>query len=142
MSDEFDTDGPGTAAYSPAYTPPDGVLVYRTRTSHKASAADMPGSGPVPQDLLPPDPSIGGAMNQTNQLGWSTGFGAFRRHSSFTGRVIARPTMGANPATGPVGYSTRTHRLRDRVLALYTDYTPSSQQVAREVLDGVNDGRN
>ena len=135
MSDDFDRDGPGTAAYSPAKTAEDGVLVFRTRSTHKASAADNVGTGPVPHDLLPPSPSAGGAMNQPSQLGWSNGFGKLKRLTSFTGRVIARPTMGANPATGQVGFSTRTSRLRARIEALYTDYTPSEQTVAKEVLD-------
>ena len=74
-------------------------------------------------------------MNQPSQLGWSNGFGKLKRLTSFTGRVIARPTMGANPATGQVGFSTRTSRLRARIEALYTDYTPSEQTVATEVLD-------
>lgn len=132
-------DGPGTEAYSPLLTPQDGVLLFRTRSTHRASAAAarmVPDT--LPANLMPPDPSKGGEMGVGNQLGWSTGFGAFRRMSTFTGRVITRPTMGANPATGPVGYSTRTSRLRARIEALYNDYTPSNQAVAQEVLEGNN----
>ena len=132
---EFDTDGPGTAAYSPAYAAQDGVIVYRTRSTSRTSAAGAPQpAGPVPVTIMPPDPSVGGQMNQGNGLGWSDGFGAFKRRTSFTGRVITRPSMGANPAVGPVGYSTRTARLRARVEALYNDYTPTNQAVAQEVI--------
>ena len=134
MSDDFDLTGPGTANYSPAQTQGDGVIVYKTRSTFKRTPADLPGSGPVPSNLLPPSPSTGGAMNQTAQLGWSNGFGMLRRRTSFTGRVITRPTMGANPPVGNVGYSTRQSRLRARIEALYTDYTPSNQAVAKEVL--------
>lgn len=136
MSDEFDTDGPGTSAYSPSHVEPDGVIIYRTRTTHKAYATDPAGVAVIPSELLPPDPSVGGEMGQFGQLGWSEGFGKFKRLASFTGRTLTRPSMGANPATGPVGRSDRVSRLRARIEALYTDYTPSSQAVAREVLDG------
>lgn len=131
-----DIQGPGTASYSPAYTPADGVVVYRTRSSMRTFANGPSLAAPVVGNLMPPDPAIGGEHGQADQLGWSTGFGMFRRRTSFTGRVITRPTMGANPRTGPVGYSTRTARLRQRIEALYTDYTPTNQAVAREVLDG------
>ena len=136
MTDNLD--GPGSASYSPAQTTADGVIFPRTRSMHKMSAADIPGfSGtPVVGNLMPPDPSMGGEMGQPNQLGWSTGFGAFKRLTPLSGRVITRPTMGANPPVGPVGRSDRTTRLRARLDALYTDYTPASQTVAREILDG------
>lgn len=139
MSDDFDNEGPGTAAYSPALASQDGVLLYRTRSSHKlaANAVRMAEIGiPVPGELMPPDPSMGGEMGQPNQLGWSDGFGVFRTLGSFTGRVVTRPTMGAHPNVGEVGFSTRTSRLRSRIEALYTDYTPSNQAVAREIVDG------
>lgn len=131
-----DIQGPGTASYSPAYSAPDNVVLYGTRSSMRTFANGTSLTMPVVGDLMPPDPALGGEHGQADQLGWSTGFGAFRRRTSFTGRVITRPTMGANPRTGPVGYSTRTARLRQRIEALYTDYTPSNQAVAREVIEG------
>lgn len=132
-------DGPGTEAYSPLLTPQDGVLVYRTRSTVKNPPNGAPVQpGTLAENLMPPDPSKGGEMGPSSQLGWSTGFGKLSRRTSFTGRVITRPTMGANPATGPVGYSTRTSRLRARIEALYNDYTPSNQAVAMEVIEGDN----
>lgn len=136
MADETNVYGPGTAVYSPAMNEPDGTLVYKTRSSHK-----LPGNGPamsaqVVSNLMPPDPSEGGEYGQPSQLGWTDGLGkAVSNRTSFTGRTLVRPTMGANPAVGPVGYSTRSARLRQRIEALYQDYTPSNQAVAQEVLN-------
>ena len=137
MSDDFNRDGPGTENYSPSLTREDGVLLYRTRSMHKIPPNGTPMVAGVVGNLMPPDPSTGGEYGQPSQLGWSDGFGkAIAKATSFTGRVITRPNMGVHPREGHVGYSTRTQRLRDRVLALYTDYTPSNQTVAREVIEG------
>lgn len=128
--------GPGTSAYRPAYSEPDGTVMYRTRSTHRTLANGAPlGGVSLPRDLMPPDPATGGEIGQGSQLGWSTGFGYYRRIAAFTGRVITRPTMGANPAVGPVGRSNRQARLRARIEALYTDYTPGAQAVAREVIE-------
>ena len=132
---DHDINGPGTANYSPAYAKPDDVIMFRTRSKRGMDAAGNVGSGPVPTELMPPDPAVGGEMGQFSVLGWSDGFGAFRRLSSFTGRVITLRSMGANPAVGPVGRSNRQARLRARIKALTTDYTPSSQAVVKEVED-------
>ncbi len=135
MSDETNVYGAGTAAYSPAMTVPDGTLIYRTRSSHKVPASGPAMTAGVIGNLMPPDPSEGGEYGQVAQLGWTDGLGkAVSNRTSFTGRTLVRPTMGVNPPTGPVGYSTRTARLRQRIEALYTDYTPSNQAVAQEVL--------
>ena len=136
MTNDYDLSGPGTANYSPAKSEPDGIVLFRTRSSHRrpANGEPTPGSAPV---LTLPDPAVGGQHGQPDALGWSDGLGkAISKSTSFTGRVITRPSMGANPAVGPVGYSTRTARLRARIEALYTDYTPSNQSVAQEVLNG------
>lgn len=134
MPDSFDIDGPGTSSYAPAHSAQDGIILYRTRSYHAADATDMPGSAAVPDasSLAPPSPSTGGAMGQFGRLGWSNGFGAFKRRTSFTGRVINVRTLPLNTG-GHVGYSTRSSRLRAKVQALYDDATPSSQAVAREV---------
>ena len=137
MDTDFNRDGPGTENWRPVQAEPDAIF-FRTRSTHGSRPSDPAGFGPVPGDLMPPDPSVGGEMAQFGQLGWSTGFGAFRRFSPFTGRVITAKPLGAHPPVGPVGYSTRSARLRKRVEALYTDYTPSDQEVAQEVL---RDGR-
>ena len=137
MDAEFNRDGPGTENYGPVQAAPDAIF-YRTRSTHGTPPNGAPGSGPVPSNLMPPDPSTGGEMGQFNRLGFTRGFGAFKRQSPFTGRVITAKPLGAHPPVGPVGYSTRSARLRKRVEALYSDYTPSDQEVAQEVM---RDGR-
>lgn len=126
--------GPGSAGYSPAKTQPD-ALIFATRSTRGNGPTGGAGNTPAvhSRQLLPPSPSTGGEPGQLGRLGWSDGFLAFRRRTSFTGRVITRPSMGVNPAVGEVGLSTRSQRLKNRVAALSTDYTPSSQSVAEEI---------
>lgn len=127
--------GPGTSAYAPAHAQPD-AIIYRTRSTHRTLANGAPlGGVNVPTNLLPPDPSTGGEPGQGSQLGWSDGFGKYRRISAFTGRTIVTQNPGPNPPVGPVGRSNRQARLRARIEALYTDYTPGAQAVAREVIE-------
>lgn len=125
--------GPGTENYAPAKMLPDAF--YPSITANTATPANgIDGNGNVPnaKNLVPPDPSEGGAMGQFNRLGWSTGFLKFRRHTSFDGRVVTPPPPSV-VQTGPVGRSNRQARLRARMQALITDYTPSVQAVIDEV---------
>ena len=129
----IERDGPGTENYRPIMAERDAVF-YATRSTRATPPNGNPGRMAQTFNLEPPDPTTGGEMGQFDQLGYSTGFGAFKRGTPFTGRVITARPLGAHPPVGPVGYSTRSQRLRQRVEALYTDYTPSDQQVAQEIL--------
>lgn len=132
----IERDGPGTENYRPEHLPPDNVVIAATRSTRATPPNGRPGEMRQSFNLIPPDPTTGGEMGQLDQLGYSTGFGAFKRTGTFTGRVVSGRPLGAHPPVGPVGMSTRSTRLRQRVEALYTDYTPSNQAVAREILDG------
>ncbi len=129
-------DGPGSAAYSPINTEPDSVVIpFTTRSQgNRANVTGPNMSAEIPQL---PDPAVGGLMGPLAQLGYSTGFLSFRRMSPFDGRTLVRRTMGVHPQDGPVGYSTRTQRLRNRVEALYNDYTPSAQAAAQEIVRNI-----
>lgn len=136
-------DSPGTAAYSPAYAPKDDPLVPPEVQSvgEAANSPDLlPDYAPRGASLLPPDPSYGGQPTQRDQLGWTTGLRFARSLTQrLTGATLVVPSMGANPAVGPVGYSTRSQRLANGVAALSTDYLPSMQQIAESfVSPGLN----
>lgn len=78
-----------------------------------------------------PSPSVGGMPGRSHALGWSTGLRFARHlHARFTGRTLVVPNMGAHPAEGPVGFSTRLDRLSAGTQALYTDYVPDPKEVA------------
>lgn len=129
-------DGPGSAVYGPGYTENDGaILPFQTRTQG-APANDV---GPLFAAVIPdlPNPAIGGETGPLGVLGFTDGFLALRRKAAFTGRVIVRRSLGVHPASGPVGYTTRSQRLRNAVEALYSDYTPGSQEAAREIIENV-----
>lgn len=135
-----DMDGPGSAAYSPSGA--DGTdpnpMVLTTRSSHRLPANGSPGdwSGYAEDThafaLMPPSPSVGGAVGVPTQLGWSNGLSRDRnRHQPLKGQTLVVPTMGAHPPVGPVGFSTRSQRAANGVAALGTDYTPTAAEVAR-----------
>lgn len=133
-------DSPGSAAYSPAFPleePP--VYVTRSEAVHRYPANGQTGdwTGPyvTPGSLLPPKPDVGGEAGRVQQLGWTYGILHDRSmHKALSGMTLVRPSMGAHPAYGPVGYSTRSQRLANGVEALFTDYTPDAQTVARRMV--------
>jgi hypothetical protein len=136
-------DTPGSAAYSPVAPPLDNPLLpdNRATVGEPANSPELVG-GPVERgsSLLPPDPTVGGQTTQRDQLGWTTGLRlsrAFRQR--FTGATLVVPNMGAHPAVGPVGYSTRSQRLANGVQALSTDFLPSTEAIAASfVSPGLN----
>ena len=132
-------DEPGSAGYSPPNSEADGVVFYSTRSTQPTPANAVSGdTSIIAQVPQPPSPSVGGEARQNGALGWSTGFGFFRRfRGGFTGRTLVVPSMGLHPADGPVGFSTRSQRLRNRVQALTNDYTPTRQEAVQEVVNNV-----
>lgn len=136
-------DAPGSAAYSPVYAPEGNPLVPDA-ADYTGEPANSPNlltdRAPRGPSLMPPDPSVGGETTQADQLGWSTGLRFARSlHQRFTGATMVVPNMGAHPAVGPVGYSTRSQRLANGVAALSTDYLPSSEAIAASfVSPGLN----
>lgn len=136
-------DTPGSAAYSPVFAPEDNPALPDASDSsgRAANSPDRIGGSPERGSALrPPDPAVGGETTQRNQLGWSTGLRdsrAFRQR--FTGATLVVRNMGAHPAVGPVGFSTRSQRLANGVQALSTDFMPSADQVAASfVSPGLN----
>lgn len=139
-----DLDGPGSAAYSPSGadgTDPNPMLLT-TRSTHKHRLTDPVGDWLQYTDdtrtftLMPPPPSVGGSVGVPSQLGWSTGLSKHRnRHQPLKGQTLVVPNMGAHPAVGPVGFSTRSQRTANGVAALGTDYTPTAAEVARSFHD-------
>lgn len=106
------------------------IGVSDTASNHQQSPTTSAGidAAVIPR---PPLPSVGGMPGRSRGLGWSTGLRlsrAFRQR--FSGRTLVVPNQGPHPIEGPVGFSSRTSRLSDRVDALYTDYTPDPKEVA------------
>lgn len=142
-----DLDTPGTAGYSPAYAA-DGIndnpINPLQLVNHRASANEEQGDWTAPKteggSLLPPSPSVGGQPGRTNQLGWTTGLSQTRRlRQKFTGRTLVVPTMGAHPAVGPVGFSTRSQRLRNGVGELTASRLPPSSVIAESFFAPIPD---
>lgn len=131
-------DGPGSSSYLPVKMEPDDAIVYSTRSTRGANATTPPETNMAigSHDLTLPDPAVGGERGPFGVLGWSTGFGMYRRTTPFTGRNL-RVSPPLLKAEGHVGFSTRSQRLRNGVEALQTDYTPSSQEAAREIVENL-----
>lgn len=127
--------GPGSAAYSPALTEPDGYRIPAQRITHLLPSSGERFTPPTyaGRQLAPPVPSIGGEPGVPSQLGWTDGFRKVlgKLHRPLRGAVVTVAPMGVHPNVGPVGYSTRADRLRARYRALTTDYTPNGADVAR-----------
>jgi len=78
-----------------------------------------------------PDQDTGGFFESIQRLGFSWGLGAFRMGTRMRGQLIERDPIGLHPADGPVGFGTRSNR---RPVFLYTDYTPSDEEVAKAAM--------
>lgn len=133
---------PGSAGFSPAF----GTVPYPENPAFGANhlepvSVGQRGNWPEARAGLPPEPSYGGQPGVVRQLGWSTGFRRLGKlHNRMTGRTLVVPNMGAHPAVGPVGFSTRSQRLRNKVEALRTDYTPTAAQVQQSFVGPLNKG--
>src|SRR6185437_11130655 len=137
-----DLDQPGLPGYSAVYAA-DGVndnpMMNPVQvTNQKAAAneeqgdwgADVPVT--VGGGLLPPSPSYGGQPGRANQLGWTSGLRKDRwGRQNFQGQTLVRPSMGAHPPVGPVGFSTRSQRLANGVNDLYAVYLPPTSVIAQ-----------
>lgn len=130
--------GPGTTAYSPAYSPiNESPLLpeYSHTTGDPANSGNLMGNPKGYFELMPPDPAVGGQPTQANQLGYSTGIRPYRSLAQpLTGAVLVIPALGANKPGGPVGYSTRSQRLANGIQALSTDYLPSQEAIAQSFI--------
>ena len=124
---------PGTEAWSPIESATD----TRFNPGYDQTQKESPlGTGQaITHTLRLPDPSVGGTAGPESQLGWSEGFGSARMANSFRGQAIEVAPLGAHPVDGHVGLSTRSQRLRSGVSALYTNLTPSDEDVAREYVN-------
>jgi hypothetical protein len=150
---------PGTSAWSPSYEedgPAENPMLPPLLVNHRASPNEEQGDWSAPRTidggLLPPSPSVGGQTGRTNQLGWTQGLRSYRHiRQFFTGATMVVPSMGAHPAVGPVGFTTRSQRLANGVQDLYSTYLPAPSVIAQSFLtptsadyqaggDGVNGG--
>jgi hypothetical protein len=79
---------------------------------------------------LPPDPSAGGQPGISRMFGWTTGLLPSRTmRQPLGGATLVRPSMGAHPNVGPVGFSTWTDRREAGVAALYDEWLPSARTI-------------
>lgn len=141
---------PGTATFSPSYEsdgPARNPMLPPLEVNQRASANEEQGDWQAPQTvaggLLPPSPSYGGQTGRTNQLGWTQGLRSYRHiRQYFTGATMVVPSMGAHPAVGPVGFTTRSQRLANGVNDLYSNYLPPPSVIAQSFIHplGVSDG--
>lgn len=124
--------GPGSAAYSPEFTPSD--TVGRTLLVNQMDAPGVSNSdAPTIRMVRPPAPNVGGEPGRRDPLGYSIGLLPSRAmRQPFRGATLVRPSMGVHPATGPVGLSNRQGRLQAGVAALVDTYLPSTQQVREQ----------
>lgn len=131
LQPRVDFDAVGSEGYDPTAEVPTPAGV-RTRSNHRAYANSpyTPDGGYVGQRLTIPDPSVGGQWYQGPALGWNTGLSPYGTLSQpFSGATLTISPMGANPREGNVGYTTRSQRLRNGVLAGQTDYTPAPSAI-------------
>lgn len=124
--------GMDSAQWSPEGTP-DEVNDSLGRPSVASGSPNPEGrdnSVPMAYVGLPPDPSAGGQHGLSRMFGWTTGLLPSRTmRQPLGGATLVRPSMGAHPAYGPVGFSTFTDRRELGVAALYEEWLPSQRAI-------------
>lgn len=122
--------GPGSAAYSPEGTYDLDTLGFPSCVYQQDSPLAHTSNAPVVSVPRPPNPSTGGEPGRSNLIGYTTGLLPSRTYRQrLDGATLVVPSMGAHPATGPVGFSSRTDRLATGVNALVDQWLPSQQDI-------------
>lgn len=123
----------GTSAFYEPNTDADPVISYVPDPFPDATemyGPDMHEVGPGGTPLKRPSTNVGGFLETVQRLGFSWGLGSHRMATRMRGQMIEAEPM-ALPADGPVGFATRSTR---RPIFLYSDFTPSDEDVARSAM--------
>lgn len=124
----------GTSAYYEPNTEPDPIVQPSSDPYPQMPSQigpDIAENVSTPRDWEPPRPDTGGFVETFQRLGFSWGLNRFRMNTAMRGAVVEAAPPALHPI-GPVGFGTRSNR---RAAFLFTDYTPSDEDVARAAMN-------